>query len=156
MRWIWREYMRNWKTKLFFSIGVVIIFAALSAATVKFFLDSAVAPVKAPGNAKQNTTPVPLENGSTLPATTPAAPSPSAHHHHTAPAHTYTPAPTRTYTFRPTPKPTPTRTPTPTPTPTVTPTPTATSTDTVTPTPTGTSTDATPPVPAVPGSTPGF
>ena len=149
MSWIWREYMRNWKTKLAFSIMVVIIFFAATAAGVKFFLDSASAPVKAPGTkpgASTERLSGPVEGHT-------PSPSPVRHHHATpTPTHVYVaPTPTRTHTFHPKP--------THTPTPPASPTPTVTSTVTVTPTPTdppsGTPSD-TPSVPAVSGSPAGL
>jgi hypothetical protein len=152
MKFFWETYMRH---KVWFSLMVLIVCFAVSAAGVKFFLDSSTAPVKAPPGVKGNILQGPSEGG------TPSvsSPSPSAtHHHHATPApsrttYTYhpTPTPTRT-TYHPTPTPTPTTssaTPTPTPTPTVTPTPTTTGTSGATP-------PGAPSVPAVQGNTPGW
>lgn len=137
-------YFRNWKTKTVFLIGVLIIFFAITAAGVKFFLDSSSAPVKPPPGGKIQ---APVEGTS---------PSPTVHHRHhhvVTPAHIATPT-TPTYTFRPSPART-TWSPTPTHT-TWSPTPTTSSptpTPTVTPTPTGTtSVTATPSVSAVSGT----
>lgn len=148
-------YFRNWKTKTLFLIGVLIIFFALAAAGVKFFLDSSSAPVNTPGSKVQ----APIEGGTPdLSASPPSAsPTHTHHHHHVTPTHIATPTPTRTHTFRPSPTPTrTTRSPSPTPT-TSSPTPTPTVTTTVTPTPTGTtSVTATPSVSAVQGTASGF